>query len=117
MPKKLFIPVHLAPEQYDRCADCPLCGLIPENQRAKGRRMKYVCLGVQGMTLPALSSKGIWVKASGRDPKHPLHRPCDNRWAAWMTLKNRVFNLSIKLFTKYRLPFEQTLEPKINFDL
>ena len=74
MPKRNFIDIQLAPEQYDRCADCPLIGLIPENERKEGKRKKYVCLGVP---LKAMTSKGIWIKASQRDPKHPLHRPCD----------------------------------------
>lgn len=113
MPKRNFIDVQLAPEQYDRCADCPLCGLIPENERKQGKRVKYVCLGVP---LNAISSKGIWVKASSRDSKHPLHRPCDTRWDGWMTLKRRIFHLSNVYYTKYRLPFEQTVQMKINFD-
>lgn len=116
MPKKLFIQIQLAAEQYDRCADCPLCGLIPESERKEGKRMKYVCLGVLYPSLQALSSRGIWVRASKRDTKHPLHRPCDTRWAAWMTLKNRQFALRADVFTKYRLPFEQNLQPRINFD-
>lgn len=113
MPKRNFIEVQLAPEQYDRCADCPFCGLIPENERKEGKRKKYVCLGVP---LTALTSKGIWVRKSKRDPKHKLHRPCDTRWDGWMTLKNRVFRLSNIYYVKYRLPYEQTIQMKINFD-
>ena len=45
MPKKNFIQIAIAAEQYDRCADCPLCGLIPENKRREGLRKKYICLG------------------------------------------------------------------------
>ena len=112
MPKRNFIPSQLAPEQYDRCCDCPLCGLIPENERREGKRKKYVCLGV----MKALTSKSIYLKASNRDQKHPLHRPCDTKWAAWMTLKDRVFYMATILYTKYRLPFEQTYQPKIDFD-
>lgn len=117
MPAKTIIPVTLAPEQYDRCADCPLLGLIPENERKEGKRKKYVCLGVIGgyMSLKALSSKGIWVRASSRDPKHPLHRPCDSRWPSWMKLRNRVFGMSRLLFEKYRMPFEQSVQPRIDF--
>ena len=33
-----------------------------------------------------------------------------------MTLKGRVFNLAITLYTKYRMPYEQTMQPKIDFD-
>lgn len=113
MPKRNFIPVQLAPEQYDRCVDCPLIGLIPESERMEGVRKKYLCLGVGKK---ALTSKSVYLKASKRDAKHPLHRPCDNRWNAWMTLKGRVFNLSNQLYIKYRLPYEQTIEPKIDFD-
>ena len=113
MPKRNFIDIQLAPEQYDRCADCPLIGLIPENERKEGKRKKYVCLGVP---LKAMTSKGIWIKASQRDPKHPLHRPCDTRWEGWMTLKNRVFHMSKAYYTKYRLPYEQTVQLKIDFD-
>ena len=114
MPKRQFIPVQLAPEQYDRCADCPLCGLIPENKRKEGKRKKYVCLGV--IPHKALTSKGIWVKASTHDPKHPLHRPCDSKWAAWMTFPQRIFGMRIDDFAEYRHPFEQTLQTKIDFD-
>lgn len=112
MPKKIFIATQLAPEQYDRCSDCPLVGLIPEGERREGVRKKYVCLG----TMKALTSKGIWLKASSRDAKHPLHRPCDSKWPAWMTLKGRIYNLAITLYTKYRMPYEQTMQPKIDFD-
>jgi hypothetical protein len=112
MPKKNFIPIRLAPEQYDRCCDCPLCGLIPEKERKSGKRKKYACLG----TLKALTSKGIYIRASKRSPNHPLHRPCDKKWDAWMTLKDLTFNLSYILYTKYRLPYEQTYEPRIDFD-
>ena len=113
MPKRNFIPTQLAPEQYNRCVDCPLCGLIPANERKQGKRMKYVCLGCG---LKPLSSKGVWIKASNRDSKHPLHRPCDNYWPAWMQLKRREFNLSFNLYAKYRLPFEQTVQLRIDFD-
>ena len=118
MPKKNIIPVQLAPEQYDRCADCPLLGLIPEDERKNGKRQKYVCLGVlDGLDLKPISSKGIWVRASKRDQKHPLHRRCDNRYQSWVKhLKNRVFGLSEFLYTKYRMPFEQSVQPRIDFD-
>lgn len=112
MPKRNFIPVQLAPEQYDKCVDCPLIGLIPENERKEGKRKKYVCLG----TMKALTSKGVWIKASKRDAKHPLHRPCDSYWPAWMTLRRREFNMSTPLYTKYRLPYEQTIQPQIDFE-
>ena len=114
MPKKNYIPTPLAPMKYDRCIDCPLCGLIPKDERKQGKRMKYVCLGVN---LKPLTSKGVWIKASKRDAKHPLKRPCDNYWDAWMaTLKRREFNLGFIYYTKYRLPFEQTVQLRINFD-
>ena len=112
MPKRNFIPTQLAPIQYDRCIDCPLCGLIPETERKEGKRKKYVCMG----TMKALTSKGVWIKASKRDQKHPLHRPCDTYWPAWMTLVRHEFALSMILYTKYRLPFEQSIQPKIDFD-
>ena len=114
MPKKLFIPTQLAEEQYDRCADCPLCGLIPEAKRKEGKRKKYVCLGVDPEK--AKKTKGIWVKASGKDPKHKLHRPCDAKWPAWMTLPTRQFSMLLSDYTEYRLPYEQTLQQRIDFD-
>jgi hypothetical protein len=117
MPKRNFIDVQLAPEQYDRCADCPLVGLIPESERKQGKRMKFVCLGArEGLTIKPISSKGIWVRSSSRDVKHPLHRLCDSRWDAWMTLPKRIFHLSSQLYTKYRLPFEQSMQARIEFD-
>ena len=114
MPKKNFIQTPIAAEQYDRCADCPLCGLIPEAKRREGMRKKYVCLGVTPHK--ALTSKGIWVKASKRDQKHPLHRPCDERFHAWVTKLKRLFPMRIEDYAEYRLPYEQTLQSRIEFD-
>ena len=111
MPKRLFTPVKLPEQQPDRCADCPLIGLIPKDERPAGSREGFVCLG----TNEALSSKGIRVRASRRDDHHPLHRPCDGRWLAWMSLKGRLYNLSIAHYIRYRLPYEQGSQLNIIF--
>lgn len=112
MPKRNFIPTQLSPVQYNRCIDCPLCGLIPENERKEGKRKKYLCIG----RMKPLTSKGVWLKASNRDAKHPLHRPCDDVWQAWMTFKHREFAMGYQVYIKYRLPLEQTVQLRIDFD-
>lgn len=92
MPKKNFITVQLAPKRYDRCQDCPFCGLIPENERPEG--FKYVCIGTH-YTLTQADFDG---KSKKRD--------CDNRWELWMQLPKRRYKLNEQLYKKYRVPFE-----------
>ena len=96
MPKQKFIEVQLAPERYDRCKDCPLCGLVPEADR-KGD-YKFVCLCTfYGMTLEEISES------------NPKNHHCANQWDALMQLPKRKYHLRQEFYEKYRLPFEQTL--------
>ena len=95
MPKQTFIKVQLAPERYDRCLDCPLCGLIPENDRRDN--LKYACLA----TLRAMSDEDA---ASSKDK---VSQPCEKHWETFMQLPDRIYNLSERLYNTFRLPFEQ----------
>ena len=97
MPKQNFIKVQLASERYDRCQDCPFCGLIPENQR-QIEGVKYVCLGTMKSLRPS--------DFEGRSKK----RHCDEIWRKWMELPKREFWLSQERYTQFRLPYEQTLK-------
>lgn len=138
MPKKFFIPRPLPKEQPDRCELCPLIGIIPKDEREKGVRERYYCLGIfdaqtddnghpllddkgdQCLSFPRLKSKSITVSAEAvRKGGHKLHRPCDMLWDAWMTLPGRLFGMLADTYTKYRLPFEQEQQikkyPKFNF--
>ena len=45
MPKTYYTPRKLPPEQPDRCELCPLVGIIPDDERRKGVRERYYCLG------------------------------------------------------------------------
>ena len=113
MPPKAIIPIEIKMEQPDCCAKCPLIGLIPKEQRQKGVRQSYVCLGVLG---EALSSKGIWASASDyKKKKKKLHRPCDTRWEAWTQLPGRKFGMSYAHYLQYRLPYEQRNQLIIHF--
>ena len=138
MPKEIFTPRQLPPEQPDTCERCPLAGLIPKAERRTGVRERYYCLGIYGpefdengepimeadgcqrIGFPRIKSKGIrnsakaW-KASG----HLLHRPCDHLWGAWMTLPGRLFGMPTEVYNTYRLPFEYeqqvNSQPKFKF--
>lgn len=106
-------PMHLPPEQPDCCFDCPLCGLIPKDcpDKPKGSKETHVCLA----TWEAMSGRGIKVRASKRDSHHPLKRPCDTKWEAWMKLPERCYLLPDVVYLHYRLPFENGLQFKIKF--
>lgn len=126
MPKNIFTPRQLPPNQPDRCELCPLVGIIPKNERRPGKRERYFCLGIyeaevdgngepvlddngeQRLSFPRLSSKGILVSAAAvKAGGHLLHRPCDYTWDAWMTLPGRVFGIPTDVYNEYRLPFER----------
>ncbi len=139
MPKKLFVPRRLTTEQPpDRCELCPLLGKIPDNERRQGERKGYYCLGVyeadidddgnavldddgvQQLTFPQLSSKGISVSfADTRRKGHLLHRPCDFLWDAWRMLPDHLFAMPADVYLKYRVPYEREQQlknyPKFKF--
>ena len=112
MPKRNIVMVQLPSEQPDMCANCPLVGLIPAYMKPKGSQEKYVCLG----TNEALTAKGIHVSAARRiEQRHPLRRPCDNRWHAWMELPYRRLGVPNASYIQCRIPFEQAQQLKIKF--
>jgi hypothetical protein len=112
MPKRNIVMIQLPAEKPDMCAACPLVGIVPAYLKPKGSQEKYVCMG----TNEAITAKGIYVKASVREKKkHPLHRPCDNRWHAWMELPYRRLGISNTAYIQCRIPYEQAQQLKIKF--
>lgn len=131
MPKIIYTPTKLPPEQPDKCKVCPLVGLIPDDERRKGVRERYYCLGIfeamkdeegkpvldengeQKQSFARLKSKKIDVSARKvKEGGHLLHRPCDLRWESWMTLPGRFFGMPTDTYTKYRLPYEYEQQVK-----
>lgn len=115
MPKKIFTQIQLPLEQPDRCADCPLLGLIPDNLRSpnpEDRFKSLVCVG----TSAAITKKFSEIRASQRDNHHPLHRPCDSRWNAWQQMPRREFPVKIQVYNTYLEPYHRTKELRINFN-
>ena len=93
MPKQKLIKVQLAPERYDRCKDCPLCGLVPEADR-KGD-FKYVCLATfRGMTQEDI------------DTSNKTNHHCENYWESFMQLPDSMYTMRIEFYEKYRVPYE-----------
>jgi hypothetical protein len=126
MPKKVYTPRQLPPEQPDCCERCPLVGIIPKEERRSGVRERYYCLGIYGpefdengnpvtdengcqlIGFPRIKTKGIRNSAKAWKAKgHLLHRPCDNIWDAWMTLPGKLLGIPTDTYIKYRIPFEQ----------
>ena len=112
MPKRNFVQIQLPPEQPDCCAECPLLGLVPGYvQRPKNSKETHVCCA----TREALTQRGSKVRASQRDVNHPLHRPCDNYWHAWMLLPGRKYGITTQIYNDCRRPYENTLQLQIKF--
>ncbi len=109
--RKNYISVKLAIEQPNRCIDCPLLGLIPKQQRPKGSKESHVCLA----TAEAMGARFVRIKASERDSRHPLIRPCDALWYIWTRNPNREYRLRWDRYLQYRQPFEQGQQMQINF--
>lgn len=113
MPKRNIIQIQLPPVKPDCCTECPLLGIVPayNTQRPKNSKETRVCLG----TMEAMTVIGSRSKASQHTSKHPLHRPCDNRWKAWMQLPLQRIGISIQAYNECRLPYEQSLQLTIKF--
>jgi hypothetical protein len=112
MPKRNIVLIQLPAEKPDCCAECPLLGTMPKYvARPKNSKETYVCCGI----LEARTQRGARVRASNRDSNHPLRRPCDNRWNAWMQLPGRKLGISTQTFNDCRIPYENTLQLKIKF--
>ena len=111
MPKRNIVQIQLPPEKPHCCATCPLVGLVPKHLRQHRSKETHVCLG----TMEALTGRGVQVRASNRDTNHPLRRPCDNRWNAWMTLPGRKLGISNVSYIQCRIPYEQGQQLQIKF--
>lgn len=112
MPKRLFHKVLLTADQPDRCADCPLLGILPPDvERPRCSKKTLVCIA----TGVALSKRGSRVCKSQRDGHHLLHRPCDDKWPIWASLPGRMLPIKTEYYMKYRLPYETISEMKIIF--
>ena len=112
MPKRNIIQIELPALQPDCCAECPLLGLIPKYvARKKNSKETHVCIG----TMEAITQRGSKVRASSRDSNHPLRRPCDSRWNAWMALPHRKLGVNIQTYNECRIPYECTLQLQIKF--
>ena len=95
----------------DCCATCPLVGIIPKVNRPKGTKETHCCLG----TMEALSGRGINVRASEKDSRHPWHRPCDNKWQAWMLFPKRTIHVNSIAYIQCRVPYEQSRQLTFKF--
>jgi len=112
MPKRNIIQIQLPPVQPDCCAECPLLGLVPKYvNRPRNSKETHVCIG----TMEALTQRGSKVRASERDSNHPLRRPCDNRWNAWMSLPNHKLGVNIDSYNDCRIPYEGQQQLHIKF--
>ena len=112
MPKRNIVQIQLPAEQPDCCAECPLIGLVPKYvARPKNSKETHVCIG----TMEAITQRGSKVRASERDASHPLRRPCDNRWQAWMSLPHRQLVVYIQTYNDCLIPYECTLQLQIKF--
>ena len=111
MLKHNMTPIQLPAEQPDCCATCPLVGIIPKVNRPKGTKETHCCLG----TMEALSGRGINVRASEKDSRHPWHRPCDNKWQAWMLFPKRTIHVNSIAYIQCRVPYEQSRQLTFKF--
>ena len=114
MPRKIYRDIKLPTEKPDRCADCPLLGLIPDNLRSPDfadRFKSLICLG----TNAALTKKFSEVRASKKDSHHPHTRPCDSRWAAWQQYNGGKFPVTIEDSNTFLEPYYATKQRVINF--
>ena len=114
MPKNIYTPIQLPPNQPDRCAKCPLLGKRPQQEQTKGQRQAYCCLGIfTADGFPPLTSKGIERSAEAyRKSQRRLHRPCDDRWDVWMSLPNRRLPITSEAWRERRRPLELEMEQK-----
>ena len=65
--------------------------------------------------MEALNARFTRIRASARDVKHPLRRPCDTRWQAWQTLPHGRLGISTEVFTECRVPYEMEKQLIIHF--
>lgn len=102
--------VRLSQQQPDCCFDCPLLGKIPDAQ-CDGKWTHVCCATGEAMT-----GRGIKVRASKRDAKHPWHRSCDGIWKSWWEANpHHTFMIPLDRFIAWRQPFTFSLGLQINF--
>ena len=102
--------IILTAEPPDSCYECPMLGLIPEGQR--DGKWTHVCCA----TGDALTGRGIKVKVSKKDAKHPWHRPCDGIWKSWWNASpHHTFTIPLDRYITWRQPYSYSLGLKINF--
>ena len=97
----------------DRCVDCPLLRVIPKEallRKPKNSKKSHLCMG----TMNTLTKRGIAVRASAKDVRHPWHRPCDAYWDAWIKA-GAQFPVPIELFIQSRMEYNKTTWPEIVF--
>ena len=112
MPKKLFVMVKLPPAQPDRCLDCPLLGLIPEEERKHNSKKTHVCIRL----MKALARRKVKIRASDETRTKKLVRPCDKIFAAWLELPKREIGVPVASYNRYRVPLESLQQLTIDFD-
>ena len=112
MPKKLFVMVKLPPAQPDRCLDCPLLGLIPEEERKHNSKKTHVCIRL----MKALARRKVKIRASDETRTKKLIRPCDKIFAAWLELPKREIGVPVANYNRYRVPLESLQQLTIDFD-
>ena len=112
MPKKLFVMVKLPPAQPDRCLDCPLLGLIPEEERKHNSKKTHVCIRL----MKALARRKVKIRASDETRTKKLIRPCDKIFAAWLELPKREIGVPVASYNRYRVPLESLQQLTIDFD-
>ena len=101
------IKIQLPSEKPDKCANCPLLGMIPKELKSKDKKDRfksYICIG----TKEALTKKFIYLSASERDKFHKLHRPCDYFWKIWQEFPLRKIEIDASYYTTFILPYEQS---------
>ncbi len=114
MPRHIYTPIQLPPQQPDKCSKCPLLGKRPPSELKQGERQAYCCLGVYTPEgFPPLTSKGIESSAEAyKKSQRKLHRPCDDQWEVWLTLPNRKFPITMEAWRERRRPYELEMELK-----
>lgn len=88
MPKQTFIKKQVAQEGYKRCADCPICGLIPESERIN--ETKHLCT-LTRRAIPDIEAKPYCI---------------DLWWSEYVREMNGTYLYPVEAYNKYRLPFE-----------
>lgn len=109
MPRRNLTLITIPLIQPDCCRDCPLCGWVPNDLRAGGRYDSYICVA----TMTWLSCKTIGNLKSEQDPRHPMHRPCDDKYIAWSQLPRQRFAVGNEVYNTFILPMERQRQTQL----